>query len=104
MLIAVEIRNASEHQLSESKIEEIRKDFSFFDRDGNGQIDLPEFIELLTVISPKTKASRTRFKLIDSNDDGYIDFEEFWSGGKKDGGNTKFKLSNTYRRLRLSTR
>ncbi len=33
-------------QLSDSKIEEIKKDFSFFDRDGNGQIDLPEFIEL----------------------------------------------------------
>jgi calmodulin/calcium-binding protein CML/plastin-2 len=73
-------------QLSESKIEEIRKDFSFFDRDGNGQIDLPEFIELLTVISPKTKASHVQegFKLIDSNDDGYIDFDEFlewWQEG-----------------------
>lgn len=73
-------------QLSESKIEEIRKDFSFFDRDGNGQIDLPEFIELLTVISPKTKASHVQegFKIIDSNDDGYIDFEEFlewWQEG-----------------------
>ena len=66
-------------QLSDEKIEEIKKDFSFFGRDGNGQIDLTEFIELLTVISPKTKASHVEegFKLIDENNDGFIDFEEF---------------------------
>lgn len=66
-------------QLSDEKIEEIKKDFGFFDRDGNGQIDIAEFIELLTVISPKTKASHVQegFKLIDGNNDGYIDFEEF---------------------------
>ena len=60
-------------QLSDEKIEEIKKDFTFFDQDGNGQIDLTEFIELLTVISPKTKASHVQegFKLIDSNNDGY---------------------------------
>ncbi|MEG3768567.1 MULTISPECIES: EF-hand domain-containing protein [unclassified Alteromonas] len=66
-------------QLSEEKIAEIKKDFSFFDQDGNGQIDLTEFIELLTVLSPKTKASHVEegFKLIDSNNDGFIDFDEF---------------------------
>ena len=66
-------------QLSKAEVEEARSNFNFFDRDGNGQIDLPEFIELLTVISPKTKASHVEegFRLIDSNDDGYIDFEEF---------------------------
>jgi Ca2+-binding EF-hand superfamily protein len=33
------------------------------------------------VISPKTKASHVEegFKLIDTNDDGFIDFEEFLS-------------------------
>lgn len=68
-----------EAQLTDAKIEEIKSDFSFFDRDGNGQIDLTEFIELLTVLSPKTKASHVEegFKLIDGNNDGYIDFEEF---------------------------
>lgn len=66
-------------QLSDSEIQEIKSNFEFFDRDGNGQIDLPEFIELLTVISPKTKASHVEdgFKLIDSNSDGFIDFDEF---------------------------
>lgn len=70
-----------ETQLSAEKIAEIQKDFSFFDRDGNGQIDLPEFIELLTVLSPKTKVSSVEdgFALIDSNGDGFIDFEEFLS-------------------------
>ena len=66
-------------ELTPEKIEAIQKDFSFFDRDKNGQIDLQEFIELLTVISPKTKASSVEegFKLIDENEDGFIDFEEF---------------------------
>ena len=65
--------------LSAEKIEEARKEFTFFDKDGNGQIDLAEFVELLTILSPKTKASRVQegFKLIDSNDDGFIDFDEF---------------------------
>lgn len=66
-------------QLSAEKIAQIKDEFGFFDRDGNGQIDLPEFIELLTVIAPKTKVSHVEegFKLIDGNGDGYIDFEEF---------------------------
>lgn len=66
-------------QLSDEKIGEIRSDFAFFDKDGNGQIDLSEFIELLTVLSPKTKVRSVEegFKMIDNNDDGFIDFEEF---------------------------
>ena len=40
---------------------------------------LTEFIELLTVLSPKTKASHVEegFGLIDKNHDGSIDFDEF---------------------------
>lgn len=72
--------------LDENQIAEIRKEFEFFDRDQNGQIDLQEFIELLTILSPKTKASHVQegFELIDKNSDGYIDFEEFlkwWQQG-----------------------
>lgn len=65
--------------IEESKVAEIRKEFDFFDRDGNGQIELKEFIELLTVLSPKTKASHVQegFSIIDDNNDGYIDFDEF---------------------------
>lgn len=65
--------------LDPQKVEEIRKEFEFFDRDNNGQIDLQEFIDLLMVLSPKTKASHVQegFSLIDANNDGFIDFEEF---------------------------
>lgn len=73
-------------ELSTDKIAQIKDDFGFFDRDGNGQIDLAEFIELLTVLSPKTKVKSVEegFKLIDKNEDGFIDFDEFlawWQEG-----------------------
>lgn len=73
-------------ELSAEQKADIRKDFDFFDRDLDGQIDLKEFIELLTVLSPKTKASQVQegFNLIDKNGDGHIDFEEFlawWQEG-----------------------
>lgn len=72
-------QNASKEDLSPEKIAEIRKEFDYFDSDHNGQIDLREFIEMLTILSPKTKASQVQdgFNLIDNNGDGYIDFEEF---------------------------
>ena len=67
--------------LSPEKIAEIRKEFEYFDADKNGQIDLTEYIEMLTILSPKTKASHVEegFNMIDGNSDGYIDFEEFLS-------------------------
>lgn len=72
--------------LSEQQVADVRKEFDFFDRDNNGQIELQEFIELLTVLSPKTKASHVQegFEIIDTNQDGYIDFNEFlewWQQG-----------------------
>lgn len=69
----------SETELSEKKIAEIRKDFDFFDQDKNGELELKEFIDLLTVLAPKTKASHVEegFALIDKNGDGHIDFDEF---------------------------
>lgn len=69
----------SETNLSAEKVAEIRKEFEYFDRDKNGQIDLPEFIEMLTILSPKTKANHVQegFNMIDDNSDGFIDFEEF---------------------------
>jgi len=73
-------------KLTEQQRDDIRSEFNFFDRDGNGLIELPEFIELLTVLSPKTKVSSVEegFNLIDDNHDGSIDFEEFvhwWQEG-----------------------
>ena len=70
---------AQQETLAPEKVAEIRKEFDYFDTDKNGEIGLTEFIELLTIISPKTKASHVEegFGLIDKNNDGYIDFEEF---------------------------
>lgn len=77
---------AKENSLSAAQIAQIRQEFDFFDRDNNGQIEISEFIELLTVLSPKTKASHVQegFSLIDTNNDGFIDFDEFldwWQKG-----------------------
>lgn len=71
-------KSAAEN-LSPEKIAEIRKEFEYFDSDKNGQIDLREFIEMLTILSPKTKANHVQegFNMIDENSDGYIDFDEF---------------------------
>ncbi|MEM0910724.1 MAG: EF-hand domain-containing protein [Pseudomonadota bacterium] len=65
--------------LSQEQVDAIRKDFDFFDLDKDGEINLKEFVELLTILSPKTKASHVEegFNLIDSNGDGSIDFNEF---------------------------
>jgi len=71
--------NASEKALAPEKIAEARKEFDFFDTNGSGTIGLREFIELLTVLSPKTKMSHVQegFSLIDKDNNGSIDFEEF---------------------------
>lgn len=76
----------SDQALTDSQIKEVRKEFDFFDSDNNGMIDLGEFIELLTVLSPKTKVKSVQeaFDLIDENADGHIDFDEFltwWQQG-----------------------
>ena len=65
--------------LTAEKVAEIRKEFDFFDRDGTETIDLMEFIELLTVLSPKTKASHVQegFRMIDKNNNGAINFADF---------------------------
>ena len=67
--------NASEKALAPEKIAEARKEFDFFDVDGSGTIGLREFIELLTVLSPKTKASHVQegFGLIDKNNDSLFE-------------------------------
>ncbi len=65
--------------MDEQQLSEIRQQFSRFDKDSNGKIDLDEFTQLLAVLSPMTDASFVQggFALIDDNGDGFIDFEEF---------------------------
>lgn len=65
--------------LSEQRVKEIKEHFSFFDRDGNGKIDLDEFSELLKTLSPDSgsKQAHLGFDLIDTDGNGYIEFDEF---------------------------
>lgn len=65
--------------LAEEQLAEVKSNFNFFDRDGNGEIDVEEFTELLQVISPDSTDEQAKrgFAIIDENDDGHIDFDEF---------------------------
>ena len=65
--------------LSTQQLAEIRENFEFFDRDSNDAIDLGEFTKLLRVISPTATLEQAQkgFELIDENQDGHIDFDEF---------------------------
>jgi len=69
-----EIRKVSAEQLTE-----ITENFEFFDRDSNNEIDLGEFTKLLRVLSPTATLEQAQkgFELIDENNDGHIDFDEF---------------------------
>jgi len=69
----------TENEISEEQLTEIRENFDFFDRDSNNQIDLPEFTKLLRVLSPTATLEQAEkgFSLIDDNNDGHIDFDEF---------------------------
>lgn len=71
-----ETRNISTEQLAE-----IKENFEFFDRDSNNEIDLGEFTKLLRVLSPTATLEQAQegFSLIDVNQDGHIDFDEFMS-------------------------
>ena len=64
---------------SPEKLQEIRNNFDFFDKDQNGQIELKEFISLLKVIEPTSSRQQAEegFKIIDDDHNGVIDFEEF---------------------------
>ncbi len=65
--------------LSPQQLAEIKENFEFFDRDSNSKIDLGEFTKLLRVISPTATLEQAQkgFELIDENQDGHIDFDEF---------------------------
>jgi len=66
-------------KISEEQLKEIKENFQFFDRDSNNEIDLGEFTKLLRVISPTATLEQAHkgFQIIDENQDGHIDFEEF---------------------------
>ena len=66
-------------QPSQEKLDEIQKNFEYFDQDKNGQISINEFTKLLCVIEPSATQEQAikGFKYIDSDNNGYIDLDEF---------------------------
>jgi len=69
----------SSKKISEEQLVEIKENFNFFDRDSNNQIELGEFTKLLRVLSPTATLEQAEkgFDIIDENNDGHIDFDEF---------------------------
>jgi Ca2+-binding EF-hand superfamily protein len=65
--------------MSDGEIDLIRKEFDSFDKDGNGMIDLEEFLDMIATLYPGSNASYIEggFTLMDENSDGLIDFQEF---------------------------
>jgi calmodulin/calcium-binding protein CML/plastin-2 len=66
-------------KLSEEQLDELRESFDYNDRDGDGRIQLDEFVVMLDELEAEMseEEAQTGFKDIDSNDDGLIDFAEF---------------------------
>lgn len=59
--------------------EELRETFDHFDGDGNGRIDREEFGRLMEALSGDMTEDEIDlgFSMIDSDDDGSIDYDEF---------------------------
>jgi len=61
------------------RLEELRETFEFNDLDGDGRIELDEFINMLANLEADTNVEEARigFREIDDDQDGLIDFDEF---------------------------
>ena len=66
-------------ELSAEQLEELRETFEYNDVDGDGSIELQEFIQMLDELEAGISIDEARvgFHTIDSDDDGRIDFDEF---------------------------
>jgi Ca2+-binding EF-hand superfamily protein len=66
-------------KLSSDQLAELRETFDYNDRDGDGRIEIDEFVEMLDELESDVsdREAKIGFADIDTNDDGLIDFEEF---------------------------
>ena len=64
---------------TEEQLDELREAFDYNDRDGDGRMQLDEFLEMLDELESEIeeKEAKVGFADIDTNDDGLIDFTEF---------------------------
>jgi Ca2+-binding EF-hand superfamily protein len=70
---------SEELQDVESDDKMFKRAFEFFDKDGNGNITLSEFKEVLTDLGDPLKDEECKlfFKLVDKDGDGMLNFNEF---------------------------
>jgi len=66
-------------------IDELREDFDYNDINGDGRLDRDEFRQLMRGLEAGASADQVNlgFDEIDTDNDGYIEFEEFvdwWEG------------------------
>jgi Ca2+-binding EF-hand superfamily protein len=71
-------------KLDDDDLEELRETFEYNDLDGDGRIELGEFMQMLENLGAETTIEEAEigFGDVDSDNDGLIDFAEFaawWS-------------------------
>ncbi|MFV0277213.1 MAG: EF-hand domain-containing protein [Parahaliea sp.] len=65
--------------MREISAEELRENFEHFDSDGDGRLELSEFVRLLQALDTKDtdKSAAMGFQAIDSDGSGRVEFDEF---------------------------
>lgn len=71
--------------LTQDQLDEIKENFEHFDSDSDGTINFTEFSRLMQALGAGAvddEARKAGFDIVDSDDNGHIDLEEFiawWS-------------------------
>ncbi|KAJ0042882.1 hypothetical protein Pint_18616 [Pistacia integerrima] len=73
----------SKDATSLGSVDEVRKVFNKFDKNGDGRISTDELKDILRALGSKTSPEEVQrvMQEIDKDGDGYIDFDEFASAG-----------------------
>ena len=66
-------------KLTQEQREELLETFEYNDLDGDGMIEMDEFVQMLQELEWEIaeREAHVGFQDIDTNDDGLIDFDEF---------------------------
>jgi len=70
---------ATKKKPSEEQLDELRETFDYNDRDGDGRIEMAEFVAMLDELDAGMSPHDMEigFQDIDTNDDQLVDFDEF---------------------------